>query len=86
LFFIQSLPKLQTWIEKSEIGTCVIDIWTSKRKDSIFGMKYMFLNESFEREVRTVGILEFNRSHTGDCIREEYSAKIKLVGLEGKVL
>ncbi|CAG7719682.1 unnamed protein product, partial [Allacma fusca] len=79
------LPKLEAFVNSFISGTLILDIWSSKRKDSVLGVKFRAIDDNFQPQTRTIGIIEFNKQHTGEAIRSEFNQLLERFSLHEKV-
>jgi len=55
----------------------IVDIWTSKDLQGVFGIKCQFIDRNYELKNKTIGFLSFNQEHTGFNIATETTNILK---------
>lgn len=58
----------------------IVDLWTSKLRESVMGIRVQFLEE-WRLHVKTLSFRHFTGRHTGEKIREVFIAEIALRGI-----
>jgi len=51
-----------------------VDIWSTKQKESVLGVKTQYVDEDWNMRTDTIGFLSFPESHTGVNIKERFDS------------
>ncbi|CAG7826673.1 unnamed protein product, partial [Allacma fusca] len=84
-FETKVIPGLKKLLNTVDKGIISWDGWKSRRKDSILGFKFHFIDSNWKLRKKTIAIKTLNEGQTGDDIKKCYDAVIEDLGLRGKI-